>query len=46
MIKDLGELKILNSRSDPTRREHKQGRIILSILDFTLVSEDMEIANY
>ena len=38
-ITEMGKLKILNDTKTPTRREANEGKIVSSIIDFTLMSE-------
>ena len=42
MIAEMADLEIANSKWEPTRREHKGNKIIKSIIDFTLISKEIE----
>ena len=41
-IVEMADLEIINSKEEPTRREQKGNKIIKSIIDYTLISKELE----
>lgn len=45
-IAELAELNIANDKNEPTRREHKGSKILKSIIDFTIISKELQLGDH